>query len=212
MDLEGKISKLAARAVATSPAPVRKAVGALERSSPARTAADVLIYQFLSAVFVFFATGVLNLVAAGACSGKNCTVASILFELSYHSGMIALLLLAPACVLFFLRAAVSSSDSEAEDKDEVEDRSGIFPWPLIWPSLGGITVATLAAPIAFALQMCGFREASYLVCVAAVLCSVLLLALFYIAAAVALWRMSPQQRSIAGMLRMSLRPSNKVAE
>lgn len=74
-------------------------------------------------------------------------------------------------------------------------------------------MATLAAPIAFVLQMCGFREASYLICVAAVLCSVLLLALFYIAAAVAIWRMSPQQRSIAGMLRMSLRlATNKVAE
>lgn len=112
MDLEGKICKLAARAAAISPALVRRAVGALERSCPARAAADVLIYQFLSAVFVFFATGFLNLVAVGACDGKNCTVASILFELSYHSGMIALLLLAPACVLLFLRAAGSSSYSE----------------------------------------------------------------------------------------------------
>ncbi|KAF7083259.1 hypothetical protein CFC21_087066 [Triticum aestivum] len=206
MDLEGKICKLAARAAATSPALVRKAVGALERSSAARAAAEVLIYQFLSAVFIF--SGFLNLVAVEACGGKNCTVASILFELSYHSGMIALLLLAPACVLFFLRAAGSTSDSEVED----EDRSEIFPWPLIWPVLGFITVAASAAPIAFVLQMCGFREASYQVCVAAVLCSALLSALFYIGAAVALWRMNPQERSIAGMLRMSLRPSNKVAE
>lgn len=82
MDLEGKICKLAARAAATSPALVRKAVGALERSSAARAAADVLIYQFLSAVFIFFATGFLNLVAVEACGGKNCTVVSILFALS----------------------------------------------------------------------------------------------------------------------------------
>ncbi|XBH76764.1 hypothetical protein VPH35_103349 [Triticum aestivum] len=202
MDLEGEICKLAARAAAVSPALVRKAVGALERSSTARAAADVLINQFLSAVFIFFATGFLNLVAAGACGGKNCTVTSILFELSYHSGMIALLLLAPACVLFFLRAACSSSESEVKEENEVEDRSEIFPWPLIWPVQGFITVATLGAPTAFVLQMCGFREASYLVCLAAVLCSVLLVTLFYIGGAVALWRMNPQQRSIAGMLRM----------
>lgn len=68
-------------------------------------------------------------------------------------------------------------------------------WPLIWDAaVAFFHVAVLVGLIGLVLQMCGgFQEVSYLLRAAAVLCKLLLTVLFCIRAAVALWRMNPQQ-------------------
>ncbi|KAF7083260.1 hypothetical protein CFC21_087067 [Triticum aestivum] len=185
MAFEGEVSRLAARIAASSPARVRMAVGTLARSSAARAAADALVYLFVGTICVLSAATFLCAVAFRAC-GRNCSVAAAIL---FYSGMLSLLLMVPAMVLFFLRAAGSEVKY-----DVVEDR--LRPWPLdrtavaIWRFF---VVATSVEFIGLVLQICGFPKVSYLLRAAALLCMLLVIALFCIRAAVALWRMNPRQ-------------------
>ncbi|XP_044414722.1 uncharacterized protein [Triticum aestivum] len=166
---EEEVSTLAASAAAISPAVVRTAVG------------------------VVFTATFLYLVVFRACV-ENCTVASVVWEIFVYSGMLSLLLMVPAMVLFFLRAAGSGS----EVKNDVEGR--VRRWPLIWhASVAFFHLALLVGLIGLVLQICGgSQEVSYLLRIAAVLCKLLLTVLFCIRAAVALWRMNPQQPAAVG--------------
>ncbi|XBH61123.1 uncharacterized protein [Aegilops tauschii subsp. strangulata] len=185
---EEEVSRQAARAAAISPALVRTAVGALARSRAARAAADALFHLFAGTISVVFAATFLCLVVFRACVG-NCTVALVVWEILVYSGMLSLLLMAPAMVLFFLRAAGSGS----EIKDDVDGR--VRRWPLIWDAaVAFFHLAALVGLIGLVLLICGaFQEVSYLLRTAAVMCKLLLTVLFSIRAAVALWRMNPRQ-------------------
>ncbi|KAF7083262.1 hypothetical protein CFC21_087070 [Triticum aestivum] len=190
---EEEVSRLAAREAAISPALVRTAVGALARSSAARAAAVALFHLFAGTISVLFAATFLYLVVFRACV-ENCTVASVVWEILVYSGMLSLLLIVPAMVLFFLRAAGSGS----EVKDDVD--GCVRWWPLIWhASVAFFHLALLVGLIGLVLQICGgSQEVSYLLRTAAVLCKLLLTVAFSIRAAVALWRMHPQQPAAVG--------------
>lgn len=109
MSLKGEVFKFAGDVAALLPAPVRKIVGAVARSSPARAAADALVGLFLGMVCVMFTATFFNVVASRACDG-DCSLAGILSEISDYSETLSLILLAPASALFFLRAAGCSSE------------------------------------------------------------------------------------------------------
>ncbi|KAM3239583.1 hypothetical protein ACQJBY_053337 [Aegilops geniculata] len=136
----------------------------------------------------------LCLVVFRACVG-NCTVALVVWEILVYSGMLSLLLMVPAMVLFFLRAAGSGS----EVKDDVDGR--VRRWPLIWDAaVAFFHLAALVGLIGLVLLICGaFQEVSYLLRTAAVLCKLLLTVAFSIRPAVALWRMNPQQPAAVGV-------------
>ncbi|XP_040249331.1 uncharacterized protein [Aegilops tauschii subsp. strangulata] len=108
---EEEVSRLAARMAASSPARVRVAVVAVARSSAARAAADALIYLFVGATCVLFPATFFRIIAFRA--------SVLVSEIKFYSGMLSLLLMAPAIVLFFLRAAGSGGEVKA---DVVEDR------------------------------------------------------------------------------------------
>ncbi|XBH76767.1 hypothetical protein VPH35_103352 [Triticum aestivum] len=78
-------------------------------------------------------------------------------------------------------------------KDDVDGR--VRRWPLIWDAaVAFFHLAAFVGLIGLVLLICGrFQEVSYLLRTAAVLCKLLLTVLFSIRAAVALWRMNPQQ-------------------
>ncbi|XBI44892.1 hypothetical protein VPH35_109489 [Triticum aestivum] len=169
------------------------AASAAAISSAARAAADALFHLFAGTISVVFTATFLYLVVFRACV-ENCTVASVVWEIFVYSGMLSLLLMVPAMVLFFLRAAGSGS----EVKNDVEGR--VRRWPLIWhASVAFFHLALLVGLIGLVLQICGgSQEVSYLLRIAAVLCKLLLTVLFCIRAAVALWRMNPQQPAAVG--------------
>ncbi|XBI44891.1 hypothetical protein VPH35_109488 [Triticum aestivum] len=166
---EEEVSRLAARMAANSPARVRVSVVALAHSSAARAAADglVLFYDLISSVgqICQFCATFFRVIAFRA--------SVLLSEIKFYSGMVSLLLMAPAIVLFFLRAA----GSEVND-DVVKDRfrrwtlhrTSAAIWKVFFPTT--------------AVDLIGLRDA-------ALLCKLLVIALFCIRTAVALRRMNP---------------------
>ncbi|XBH76769.1 hypothetical protein VPH35_103354 [Triticum aestivum] len=166
---EEEVSRLAAR------------VAARRRCSG--RGADALFRLFVGTICVFFAATAPYVVAFRACTGK-CTAASVLWEILQYSGLLSMLLMAPATAIFFLRAA----GSEVVVKDDVDNR--VRWWPLLWwTAVALFIVAMLAQLIGVVLQ----RHVSYLLCTAALLGMLLLVTFFCIHANVALWRMNPQE-------------------
>uniref|UniRef100_A0A8R7R5Q2 Uncharacterized protein n=1 Tax=Triticum urartu TaxID=4572 RepID=A0A8R7R5Q2_TRIUA len=109
MMFEKAVCKLAADIAAISPAVVKKAVDALARSSRACAAADAFIHLFLGTLYVIVAAIFFDTVAVRVCGGDY-AARSVLSEITGCIFTASLLLSAPAFLLFFLRAAGSSSE------------------------------------------------------------------------------------------------------
>ncbi|KAM3239581.1 hypothetical protein ACQJBY_053335 [Aegilops geniculata] len=181
MALEGDIFKLAGEVAAILPTPVRKTVGALARSSPARTASDALVGLFLGMVCVMYTATFLYVAAVRACGG-NCSLACVLCEISDCSETLSLLLLAPAVALFFLRAAGCRSLEVADFNQRpslLERLQSTSPLILVAAFLLAIISLNLQSP-----------QISDVLGVAAMFFTHLFFTRFYIRAAQALWRMN----------------------
>ncbi|KAM3196232.1 hypothetical protein ACQJBY_072092 [Aegilops geniculata] len=201
MTLEEVLSKQAADLAAISPALVRKAVDALARSSHARAAADALVYLSVGTTCTMFAAAFLTIFADLACaSGWGCTPAYVLSEIADYLSTPVLLLLPPALVLFFLRAAgcrtKAAADAESLIVKNDEEPTLLSPSPLalaiLWLFIGSASMGI----ISFLLFKCGHTEISDLLGYAALLCTFMWEALVYVRAAVALWRMNPGQSNM----------------
>ncbi|XBH61122.1 uncharacterized protein [Aegilops tauschii subsp. strangulata] len=187
MALKGEAFRFAGDVAAILPAPVKKTVVALARSSPARAAADALVGLFLGMVCVMFTATFFNVVASLACDG-DCSLAGILSEISDYSETLSLLLLAPASALFFLRAAGYSSEVK---EDFNEQPSSSLLESLKSPArLAVATAGLFFGIISWILRMCGSPQISDIPGVAALFFLHLFIVLFYISAARALWRMN----------------------
>ncbi|KAF7083261.1 hypothetical protein CFC21_087068 [Triticum aestivum] len=150
---------------------------------------------YLGMVCVMFTATFFNVVASRACDG-DCSLAGVLSEISDYSETLSLLLLAPAFVLFFLRAAGCSS----EDKEDFNEQ----PSPSLHESLKSPARLAVAAAglfcgiISWTLRMCGCPQITDILGVAALFFLHLFIVLFYISAARALWRMN--RRPAIGMV------------
>ncbi|XBI40947.1 hypothetical protein VPH35_125469 [Triticum aestivum] len=201
MMFEEAVCKLAADIAAISPAVVKKAVDALARSSRACAAADAFIHLFLGTLYVIVAAIFFDTVAVRVCGGDY-AARSVLSEITGCIFTASLLLSAPAFLLFFLRAAGSSSElAEGLLMKDFDERLSCAPESP--PSPLGRAAARLFAWsfwlgfISWTLQLCGlFPEISDLLDDASNLGIWSCFALIYLRAGMALRRMNPRPSDI----------------